>query len=204
MNAPTPRFRDYLPLLSCLLLVCGCASDVKRTFEGAPAGQNGPLLPYSGTTHIFGSLIPDEDGTQLGDEGYVRIGTSSFKTSGHVTYDEIQAEAREVGADVVLFSMRNPETGRTQQPFAQAQDGTPRELAPYVHVSGALTSFGGNAGTTGSVGGGMMDFNGRVTSSGIPGVSSETMAAINATRFEYSATFWRRVRNSPRQASRPP
>jgi hypothetical protein len=40
----------------------------------------------------------------------------------------------------------------------------------------------------------MMDFNGKVTSSGIPGVSSATMADMNAIRFDYTATFWRRIR----------
>jgi hypothetical protein len=61
-------------------------------------------------------------------------------------------------------------------------------------VTGALTRFSGNYGTTSSVGGGIMDFNGKIMSSGIPGVSSATMADIDAPSFEYSATFWRRIR----------
>jgi hypothetical protein len=176
-----------------LLLVTGCASTIKQYYQVAPESQNATLLPYSGTSQVYGSVAPDDDGARLAKDGYVRVGVSSFKTDGHVTFDELQAEAKEVGADIVLFSISNPETRKAVRPFAQSQDGTVHDLAPYVHVTGALTRFSGNYGTKSSVGGGMMDFNGKVTSSGIPGVSSATMADMNAIRLDYTATFWRRI-----------
>lgn len=191
----SPRlFRDLMAPLVGLLFVSGCASNIKRYYEAAPAGQNAVLLPYSGTSQVYGSIDPDDDGARLARDGYVRVGVSSFKTDGRVTYDELQAEAREVGADVVLFSITDPQTRKAVRPFAQSPDGTAHDLAPYVHVTGALTRFSGNYGTTNSVGGGMMDFNGKVTSSGIPGVSSATMADMNSVRLVDTATFWRRIR----------
>ena len=138
----------------------------------------------------------DNDGARIAHDGYFRIGISSFRTDGHVTFEEIQAQARAVGADIVLFSRKSPGNRQVAQPIAQDDDGAAHALAPYVHVGSSITLFSGNYGGAYSVGGGVSDFKGTVTSSGIPGISSADMAAINAPEFDYIATFWRKIRSS--------
>ena len=51
----------------------------------------------------------EDDAANLVKEGYARIGASSFKTDGHVTFDELQDQARAVGADIVLFQEGEPQ-----------------------------------------------------------------------------------------------
>ena len=187
----------YSPILVLgVLLTSGCASVLRQSYRDTPAVPGTVLLPYSGKSLVYGSVEPDFDGTRLTRDGFVRIGISSFKTDGAVSFDELEAQATSVGADIVLFTKRRPGSRRALQPLAQNSDGTPHALASYVHVTGSITLFGANYGGASSVGGGMSDFKGRVTSSGIPGVSAADMAAINAPEFEYTATFWRKARPS--------
>lgn len=176
-------------------LASGCGSIVRQSYKDVPVGAAAQLAPFGGATQVYASLDLADDGAQLSRDGFARIGVSTFKTSTHVTLEELQEQAREVGADVVLFSKKKPGTGQVLQPLAVSNDGTAHALAPYSHITSSVTPFGGKYGDSGSVGGGMMDFKGSVTSSGIPGVSSEDLAAINAEEFSYTATFWRKMRS---------
>jgi hypothetical protein len=176
------------------LLASGCGGIVKQSYREIPVGAGTSLAPFGGATQVYASLDLADDGVRLARDGFARIGVSSFRTSAHVTLEELQEQAREVGADVVLFSKAKPGTGQVLQPLASSSDGTARALTPYSHVTSSITPFGGKYGDSGSVGGGMMDFKGSVTSSGIPGVSSEDLAAMNAEQFAYTATFWRKLR----------
>jgi hypothetical protein len=190
---PTARVPVILALAS--LLVSGCSTVIKQSYEGDPASSNLKLSAYSGTTTVYGSVDPVGDARNLVAEEYARLGTSKFKTDGHVTYDELQSEGQDVGADIVLFTVMKPGIAQALRPVALNSDGTPHVLTPYTHISSASIN-GGNYGGTASVGGGMRDFNGAVTSSGIPGVSSEDMAAINAQDYEYTVSFWRKAPKS--------
>lgn len=174
------------------LLASGCSTVIKQSYEGDPASSTLKLAAYSGSTAIYGSVDPVGDGRRLVDDEYARLGTSKFKTSGHVTYDELKSQAEDVGADIVLFTVMKPGIASALNPVLTNRDGTPHGLAPYTHVNSMSIAGGGYGGTT-SVGGGMQDFHGTVTSSGIPGVSSEDMAAINAQEYEYTVTFWRKA-----------
>jgi hypothetical protein len=174
------------------LLVSGCSTVIKQSYEGDPASSTLKLASYSGTSAIYGSVDPVGDSKNLVDQDYARLGVSSFKTDGHVTYDELQSEAQDVGADIVLFTVRKPGIGAALAPVAVNNDGTPHTLAAYTHVN-SMAIAGGNYGGATSVGGGMQNFNGSVTSSGIPGVSSSDLAAINAQSYEYTVSFWRKA-----------
>jgi len=196
VNSPTPSVQLPAVLLFGILVVAGCASVVQQSYKNFPAGPGLSLRPYSGATQVFGSVNQDNDGALIAQDGYFRIGISSFRTDGHVTFEEIRAQARAVGADIVLFSRKSPGNRRVAQPIAQDDDGTAHALAPYVHVGSSITLFSGNYGGAYSVGGGASDFKGTVTSSGIPGISSADTAAINAPEFDYIAPFWRRIRPS--------
>jgi hypothetical protein len=152
--------------------------------------------PHSGSSRVLGSDDPSADAGQLLRDGYVRVGSADFKTDMHVTFEELQARARAVGADVVLFSTYRPGSDRALPPQARNNDGSAHALQGYTHISSAETAFGSNHGEH-SVGGGTMEFSGKVTSSGIPGVSAADAAEMNAPQFVYRISFWRKAIPAP-------
>jgi hypothetical protein len=192
MKFNTPAGRMSAALVLGALFAAGCSAVIKQSYEGDPASSTLKLSAYSGTSTVYGSMDPVGDSKNLVDEDYARLGVSTFKTDGHVTFDELQSQAHDVGADVVLFTVRKPGIGAALPPMAVNNDGTPHALAAYTHVN-SMAIAGGNYGGATSVGGGMQNFNGTVTSSGIPGVSSSDMAAINAQSYEYTVSFWRKA-----------
>jgi hypothetical protein len=196
MNISLAPNRMTLAAMLGALLLSGCGTVVQQSYRDSAGGPSVALLPYSGESKVFGSYHLKDDSDNLTKEGYAQIGESSFKTDGHVTFEEIRNQARAVGADVVLFLKVDPRSKRAVEPQAVNNDGTSHSLSPFVHV-GSIAIAGGNWGGATSVGGGNKDFNGSVTSSGIPGISSEDMAAINAPEFEYTTTFWRKTRDVP-------
>jgi hypothetical protein len=198
MKSRPPMSRASLAAILGALIVSGCGTVVQQSYRDTAAATGVVLLPYSGETKVFGSYHMADDGANLTREGYSQIGASSFRTDGHVTFDEIQSQAKAVGADIVLFLKVNPRSRHPMDPVAVNNDGSVHALAAYVHV-GSAQMVGGNYGGATNVGGGMQDFNGTVTSSGIPGVSAEDKAAMDAPEFEYSATFWRRTKDGPRR-----
>jgi hypothetical protein len=193
MNSFTLSARIPLAAILAGLVLSGCANVLKQYYAASPGGPGAPLSPYSGTTQVYGSPNVATDGERLLQEGYAEIGIVSFKTSGHVTVEQIQDLAAEVGADVVVCSKISLSTHKAAFPFEPAKGGAPGAPNPYVHIDGSLTLFSGNYGGAASAGGAGMDFKGSVSSSGIPSISSEDMAAINADRYEFTATFWRKA-----------
>jgi hypothetical protein len=198
MNTSLLLNRVTLAGLLGTLLLSGCSTVVQQSYRDAPTAPSVALLPYSGESKVYGSYHLSDDADRLMKEGYAQIGTSTFRTDGHVTFEEIQDEAKAVGADIVLFLKVDPRSKRAVEPQPLNNDGTSHSLSPFVHV-GSVAIAGGNWGGATSVGGGNKDFNGTVTSSGIPGISSEDMAAINAPNFDYTATFWRKLKDAPKR-----
>lgn len=179
---------------ACALALAGCADIVTQYYRPEPTSAE--LAPFSGSSRVLGSEDPAADAGRLLRDGYVRIGEARFKTDMHVTFEEIQARARVVRADVVLFSTYRPGSDRALPPQARNSDGSPHLFQPYTHISGAETAFGGSYGEH-SEGGGMMDFNGKVTSSGIPGISAADAAVLDAPQFVYAISFWRKAAAAP-------
>ncbi|HEY4989293.1 MAG TPA: hypothetical protein VII09_05765 [Opitutaceae bacterium] len=194
MNTTRYSAGVFLAVVLGALLAAGCSSVVQQSYRPAPAAA-AVLLPYSGTTQVYGSVNMEYDAGRLEKDGYIQIGESAFKTGGHVTLDEIQAAAKDVGADIVLISKKLPGSNRTLQPLLSDNEGKPSALAPYTQVSGALTAFSGGYGDSGMVGGGSFAFKGKVTGSGIPGISAEEAAAIDEQRFDFTLGFWRRAKS---------
>jgi hypothetical protein len=192
---PPPRGLIILLGLACVL-ASGCGSLVQQSYREESPGAAAPPPVRDGSA-VYASVDPEGDAAGLASDGYVRIGTSRFRTSGHVTFEQLKEQARGVGADIVLFSRTKAGSAVPVRPLVLNNDGTAHDLNPYVHLSGSVTLFSGNYGGSTSVGGGASEFHGKVTSSGIPGVSSEDMAFINADPFEYTASFWRKARAAP-------
>ncbi len=172
MKPITPGGRISAALIIGTLLTAGCSTLIKQSYEGDPAASNMKLAAYSGSTAIYGSTDPEGDGRQLVNENYTRIGESKFQKDGRVRYEELQSEAKDVGADIVLFSVKWQGSRQFLPPVALNSDGTPYTLAPFVYPNSVPVAGGSYSGAN----------------------SGE--AAISGQDYSYTLSFWRKAPNS--------
>jgi hypothetical protein len=171
MNPITPRGLVPAALILGALLCGGCSTLIKQSYEGDPTASNMKLSAYSGSTAVYGSTNPEGDSRELVSEDYARIGVSKFTKDGRVKYSELQSEAGDVGADIVLFSVKWAGSDQFLAPIALNGDGAPYTLAPYVYANSAPVAP-----------------NNAVANSGA--------AAVSGQQYEYLLTFWRRAPKS--------
>lgn len=172
MKPITPGGLISAALIIGSLLSAGCSTLIKQSYEGDPTASNMKLASYSGKTAVYGTTDPEGDSRQLVKEDYARIGTSNFEKDGRVQYEELQSEANDVGADVVLFSVKLPGSSQFLAPVALKGDGTPYTLAPFIYPSSTPVADGYNT-------------------SADPGT-----AAVRGQHYEYVLSFWRKAPNS--------
>jgi hypothetical protein len=158
--------------LGTLLLTTGCSTLIKQSYEGDPAASNTKLAAYSGSTAVYGSTDPEGDGRQLVSEGYARIGMSNFQKDGRVKYEELQSEAKDVGADVVLFSVKWQGSRQCLPPVALNNDGAPYTLAPFVYPNSVPAAVGSYSS------------------------ANSGDAAISGQSYSYMLSFWRKAPTS--------
>jgi hypothetical protein len=171
MRPITPGGRISAALILGTLLCAGCSTLIKQSYEGDPTASNMKLAAYSGTTAVYGSTDPEGDSRELVNEDYARIGVSKFTKDGRVRYSELQSEANDVGADIVLFSVKSPGMSQFLPPVALNSDGTPYTLAPYVYPNS-------------------------VPVAGNYGGASSGAAAVSGQEYEYTLSFWRKAPRS--------
>ncbi len=172
MKPNTPGGLISAALLIGTLLSTGCSTLIKQSYEGDPTASNMKLASYSGTTAVYGSTNLEGDGRELVKEDYARIGVSKFLKDGRVSYEELKSEADDVGADVVLFSVKLPGSPQYLPPVALKGDGTPYTLAPFIYPSSAPVPDGYNT------------------------AADPNSAAIKGQQYEYTLSFWRKAPNS--------
>jgi hypothetical protein len=172
MKSITPTGGLIASLSLAAFVLTGCTTVIKQSYEGDPAASNMKLAAYSGSTAVYGSTDPEGDGRELVSESYARIGVSHFEKDGRVRYAELQSEAKDVGADIVLFSVKWQGSTQYLPPVALNDDGAPYTLAPFVHpnaVPAAAASYSSaNSGD----------------------------AAISGQDYSYTLSFWRKAPNS--------
>jgi hypothetical protein len=171
MNPITRRGLVPAALILSVLLCGGCSTLIKQSYEGDPTASNMKLSAYSGSTAVYGSTNPRDDSRELVSEDYARIGVSKFTKDGRVKYSELQSEAGDVGADIVLFSVKWAGSDQFLPPIALNGDGAPYTLAPYVYANSVPVPP-----------------NNAVANSGA--------AAVSGQQYEYLLTFWRRAPKS--------
>ncbi len=191
MSASHPIAPLFPAAILGIALASGCSTAVQQSYKESPGLPGAALMPYSGSTHVYGSYNLDSDAAALAKKGYVQIGASSFRTTRHVTYNELQDQAQRVGADIILFLKVDARTNRPVDPVAANNDGTPHAFDSTDYV-GSIKALGGNRGGNLSPGSENVEFNGKIVSSGVPGVTTEDMAEMNAPEFDYSFTYWRK------------
>lgn len=122
-------------LLIGSLLASGCSTVIKQSYEGDPATSNLKVSAFSGSTAVYGTTDPVADSRKLVADEYAKLGTSNFTTARIVKFSELQSEADDVGADIVLFSAKIAGTTQYVRPMAQDGNGSPYPLAPYANAS---------------------------------------------------------------------
>jgi hypothetical protein len=168
MNPTTPRALLPAALILGVLLCGGCSTLIKQSYEGDPTASNMKLSAYSGSTAVYGSTNPEGDSRELVNEEYARIGVSKFTKDGRVRYSELLAEASDVGADIVLFSVKWAGSPQFLPPVALNGDGAPYTLAPYVYANSVAAPAPYTSASSGA-------------------------AAVSGQEYEYTLSFWRRA-----------
>jgi hypothetical protein len=171
MKNPIPTHRLICSLILGTVLLSGCSTVVKQSYEGDPATSDLKVASYSGSTIIYGSVAPEGDARRLVSDDFARLGTSKVSSDHLLKYDELQSEANDVGGDIVLVSARSPGTHQYLKPLILNDAGTPYTLAPYGHES-----------TTGPAG---PDY-----------IAAEQMGTTNGQSYDYVITFWRKAPKS--------
>jgi PDZ domain len=173
------------------LMLSGCVNNFSRFYTAATVSRNVTLSPYSGSTQVFSSSDLQADGLKLAEQGYTRIGVASFQTGGRVTLDQLRDQAKEVGADTVLWSNRYLGSQQSVVPFMEYHPGTTSTTNTFGTVNANANVYGssGYANVVGSA-----NYNGYSTTT-TPGTFSTEMMPITVQRYEYGATFWRKAKS---------
>lgn len=172
MKSITPAGGIIASLSLAAFVLTGCTTVIKQSYEGDPAASTLKLAAYSGSTAVYGSTDPEGDARQLVSESYAQIGVSKFEKEGRVKYEELQSEAKDVGADIVLFSVKGRGSRQYLPPVALNTDGTAYTLAPFVHPDSAPAAGGSYSS------------------------AASGDAAISGQDYSYTLSFWRKAPNS--------
>jgi hypothetical protein len=188
-DTPSPRLARILATAAlAALLVGGCSQVVRQSYEGNPASSDLKLAAYLGSTSVYGSTAPEADSRALVRDGYARLGTSHFFQDHQVSYAELQSEARDVGADVVLLSEKSQGSDGYLPPTALDQNKVAFPLAAYTAVHPEVVAPGAYTTTT------VTGPNGSTTTTTAP--APQYVAPSSGGQYEFSISFWRRSTNS--------
>jgi hypothetical protein len=178
--------KNRVPILALILLFSGCATNYFERFyqDKVAADAIGYYLPYSGKSQVFGSSDQAQDSIHLLENGYLLLGDSSFVTPAKTTIEMLKSYAKQVGADVVLWTSSYQGQVQANLPMMQYNPGP--SYTATSSGTGTATAFGpaGSATAFGS-------YSGRTTVT-TPGNFSMAMMAMNLPRYSHYASFWRK------------
>ena len=120
----------------CILyisILTGCANNFSKFyrdgFANSPGGRPENVEFYSGKPKLMQGGNPQEDATRMIENGYVRVGVSSFNSSRGPADDAISV-ARDNGAEFVIYYSKYTHTvSGTAQPRPLSQ------VAPQLMTS---------------------------------------------------------------------
>ena len=183
--------KTLTPLLVVALLLSGCASNLFTKFyadytKSAPPGALNKLLPYSGSTQVFRTGQPAADVKNMMARGYQCVGEANFWTTSTVTEVMLREQAKEVGADIVLYSSS----------FAGAKEVTVN-VPYYVPGQTSTTSSTGTVNATARSNGGTAygtaNYYGNATTT-TQGSIGFVPQQRTVEKYDHVATFWRRLK----------
>lgn len=154
------------------------------------------LPPYSGETKVFAGSTTNDLKEQYRND-YVIIGASSFQGPPQSkANDDLMSQAKNVGADVVLYSCEYLGSHQTTMPWIQYNSGQANTTISSGTASASVGGSGGYANGTGN-------YYGSSTTT-IPGTFSTQVVPTTVERYHYEAYFLRKgkppilgIRNVP-------
>jgi hypothetical protein len=156
----------------------GCESDFSNHYTRSAISPSVSLRPYSGSTRLIQSENIFKDGAQLSAEGFALLGFATFQSSGRVTIDQLRDQAREVGADVVLYSVTDLGAQQSYVPVFAQNAGT--SVTNTFGPTDAAPAFNGSSGNVRA-------------SSSIPGSISTKLVPVTIEPKAYAANFFRKI-----------
>jgi PDZ domain len=205
-ESPLPRTMIYakkaLAFAGSLLLFIGCASNPYSKFYRSTPIAADVLLPYSGNTEIFPTPVNQVSATveELERRGYVAIGQSFFEAGSQVTQEQILAQAKKVGADIVITTgkfigsqtVSVPQMVTTPgQTTTINSAGTVKANAYGSSTSTYTTPYGTAVGTTYGSAAGSGSYSDSTTITTSPTTQFQTIQQ-SVDRFSFSAGFFRK------------
>ena len=173
--------------LTLLLLATGCVNGFSKFYVPNPrlAATARFFQPYSGTTEVYQSGDMKGDAERLVQRGYSLLGTSDFHGAGKVTREQLLAQAKEVGADIVLS--------------ASAFQGTREVAVPIVNYTpGAVATTTSNGtvnanayASNGASAYGTATYHGYSTTR-TSGTVNTQFVPMTVESYSYDASFWRK------------
>jgi serine protease Do len=188
----TTHYTVYIgTLLLAAQLFVGCASPgaFGKFYTDTPQriGTNSSrLMPYSGNSQILQMANPDADIKRLYRQGYVMIGQSNFEISGNVDQSALLAQAKKVGADIVLYRTDYLGSHPGVKPVLQYEPGQTYTTTSSGTVNATAYGSGGYAYGTGNYSG--------TSTTTTPGTLYTQMVPVTLHRYAHHAIFWRKTK----------
>lgn len=159
--------------VALVVALCGCVNQYARSYQPvvdvAEYAQRPRLLPNDGEPKLIKVNIDDAAAIKsFEEEGYVLVGSSTFKAS-RATEASLIEQAKAVRAHAVLYGKTYAGTKTTMIPVT-----TPTVQTTYH--DGSVYGAGGGYGT----------YSGTSTTRG----TSTSYIPLEEDRYEYEATFW--------------
>jgi hypothetical protein len=147
----------YVALVIFTMALCGCQGPLGRYYEPVDPGcetvATTPVRIYRTSLECIGTKGDgnpqprDPNSQTLTEQGYVRIGNSSFETWEYINTDMIIAFAEKIGAGAVVYYSWEPVTTtyRTVIPIynqGQTYQSNYSGVGPGGYYSGTVTTTG--------------------------------------------------------------
>lgn len=163
--------------LICLTMLPGCANDFAKFyhdgFATVPGGRPENIEFYSGQPKLLRGGNPQADATRMIENGYVRIGVSSFNSGRGPAEDSISV-ARDKGAEFVIYYSRytNTVSGNIPYTVQNPNQTITSHGSGNIYGSGASTRYESTTTTT------------------MPGGYTTYDIPYSVDRHDFEATYW--------------
>jgi serine protease Do len=179
--------KEWAVLFTCFgvaLFLTGCATNnFSKFYTGYSQDALTNLPPWSGHTSIFNSTDLPTDAKQLNRRGFTEIGQSSFRTAATQSESDILNQAKQVGADIVLYRTIYLGSEQTAVPYTDYTPGRTYTTTSSGTVNANAYGSGGYASGTGN-------YYGTATTT-TPGTFSTQMVPVTLHFYNHNAVFFR-------------
>ena len=185
---PIPLIITSIFLSLPLLFVTGCISPgpFSQSYRDYVGTSITNLPPWSGQTVVFTTSDLQHDIHNLLRKNFCAIGESAFRSAGETTEDMLRAQAKNVGADVVLYRVDYLGSEQSARPVLQYLPGQTYTTTSSGSANANVYGSGGYAFGTGNYYG--------TTTTTTPGTFYTQVVPVTLHHYNYDALYFRRLR----------